>query len=74
MTHAQTSPLTDTEHHDEKYIATPRQVAMTLTIISLLGAVIAGAIALFGWPVLGLVALACVPIVFVCLILLTVGK
>lgn len=74
MTNAQVTPLTDTEHHDDKYIATPRQVTLTLTIITLFGAVIAGAVALFGWPVLGLVALACVPVVFVCLILLTVGK
>jgi hypothetical protein len=73
MTHAQVTPLADTETHDEKYIATPRQVALTLAIILVLVAVIAGAIALFGWPVLGLVALACVPIVFICLILLTIG-
>lgn len=73
MTHTQANPLTGAENHDEKYIATPRQVALTLAIIALLVAVIAGAIALFGWQVLGLVALACVPIVFICLILLTVG-
>lgn len=59
--------------HDEKYIATPRQVALTLAVIVILLAAVAGAVALFGWPVLGLVALACVPVVFLCLILLTRG-
>jgi hypothetical protein len=73
MTQAHPTPLTDTEDHDEKNIATPRQVAMTLAIIVILVAAIAGAIALFGWQILGLVALACVPIVFICLILLTIG-
>lgn len=58
---------------DEKYVAAPRHVALTLTLVAILLAVLAGAIALFGWPVLGVVALACVPIVFLCLILLTTG-
>ncbi|WP_417249829.1 hypothetical protein [Celeribacter sp.] len=60
--------------HDEEASISPKGVAAVLAVIVLVIAAVAVGIATFGWPVLGLTALAAVPVIYLCLILLTVGK
>jgi hypothetical protein len=64
---------TSLTEHDETGIATLRQVLMTLAIIALSAVIVGTGVAFYGLPVLGLTALATVPVVYVVLILLTVG-
>lgn len=59
--------------HDNETIS-PKGVALILAVVAAFLAAVGAGVATFGLPVLGLTALAAVPVIYVALILLTVGK
>lgn len=70
---ASASHVAPAPQHEEASIS-PKGVVAVLAVLALFIAAVAVGIATFGWPVLGLTALATVPVIYLCLILLTVGK
>ncbi|WP_417257663.1 hypothetical protein [Celeribacter sp.] len=66
------APTQSEDHHEEDAIS-PKGVALTiLFIVVVLAAVIAGSFLIGPW-VLGLTALAFVPVIYIVLFLLTIG-
>ncbi|WP_321364109.1 hypothetical protein [uncultured Celeribacter sp.] len=64
----------DSHDHHEDGIATPRGVALfLLVVVAVLAAVIYGMFAIGPW-VLGVTAVATVPVIYLVLILLTMGR
>ncbi|NIY78355.1 MAG: hypothetical protein HWE33_06995 [Rhodobacteraceae bacterium] len=64
----------DAHDHHEDGIATPRGVALfLLVVVAILAAVVYGAFTVGPW-VLGVTAVATVPVIYLVLILLTMGR
>ncbi|MEN8836972.1 MAG: hypothetical protein ABF243_09835 [Celeribacter marinus] len=69
-----TAQTIDTDHDHSEASISPKGVALTLLfIVACLAAVGFGVVAFGPW-VLGLTALAFVPVIYIVLILLTIGK
>ncbi|WP_417243134.1 hypothetical protein [Celeribacter sp.] len=73
MTDAPLDPALSTDHHAEEDLISPKGVVLTLLFITVvLALVIAGSFLIGPW-VLGLTALAFVPVIYIIMFLLTIG-